>query len=89
MFFDDSTVITNVFVLKIERIQNPVLWKSLQIKKRNMEHKNGHQNNERSLFHGTGEETIATINLHGFNRSYAGKNGEITQKAFARAEILK
>lgn len=89
MFFYDSTVITNVSVLKIERIQNPLLWKTLQIKKRNMEQKNGHQNNERILFHGTSEETIATINLYGFNRSYAGKNGEIIQKAFARSEILR
>lgn len=54
-----------------------------------MEQKNGHQNNERNLFHGTSEETIATINSHGFNRSYAGKNGEVIQKAFARSEILK
>ncbi|XP_062288426.1 protein mono-ADP-ribosyltransferase PARP14-like isoform X2 [Scomber scombrus] len=61
-------------VIKIERIQNPILWKSLQIKKRDMEQRNSHQNNEKFLFHGTCESTVPTINEHGFNRSYAGKN---------------
>uniref|UniRef100_A0A3Q0R7Q2 Poly [ADP-ribose] polymerase n=1 Tax=Amphilophus citrinellus TaxID=61819 RepID=A0A3Q0R7Q2_AMPCI len=61
-------------IIKIERIQNPGLWNSLQVKKRDMEVRNGHQNNERRLFHGTTEDIIATINDRGFNRSYAGKN---------------
>ena len=61
---------------QIERIQNPGLWKSLQIQKRVMEQRNNHQNNERRLFHGTCEDTAAHINEHGFNRSFAGKNGE-------------
>uniref|UniRef100_A0A3B5M7W1 Poly [ADP-ribose] polymerase n=1 Tax=Xiphophorus couchianus TaxID=32473 RepID=A0A3B5M7W1_9TELE len=38
---------------KIERIQNPGLWKSLQIKKQEMELRNNHQNNDKRLFHGT------------------------------------
>ncbi|KAM4609063.1 poly(ADP-ribose) polymerase family member 14-related sequence 1 [Polymixia lowei] len=61
-------------VIKIERIQNPTLWKSLQIKKQEMEQRNGHQNNEKRLFHGTCYTTINHINQNGFNRSYAGKN---------------
>ncbi|XP_068428084.1 poly(ADP-ribose) polymerase family member 14-related sequence 1 [Clinocottus analis] len=61
-------------VVKIERIQNPALWKSLQIKKRDMERRNNHSNNEKRLFHGTCPNTVAHINEHGFNRSYAGKN---------------
>uniref|UniRef100_A0A3P8WRG8 Poly [ADP-ribose] polymerase n=2 Tax=Cynoglossus semilaevis TaxID=244447 RepID=A0A3P8WRG8_CYNSE len=61
-------------IIKIERIQNPVLWKSLLLKKRDMEQRNGHQNNERQLFHGTTHDIIKTVNEHGFNRSYAGKN---------------
>ncbi|XP_071344165.1 poly(ADP-ribose) polymerase family member 14-related sequence 1 isoform X2 [Trachinotus anak] len=61
-------------IIKIERIQNPVLWKSLQIKRREMDQRNGHQNNERRLFHGTCHTTVNHINHYGFNRSYAGKN---------------
>ncbi|XP_067299868.1 poly(ADP-ribose) polymerase family member 14-related sequence 1 isoform X2 [Pseudorasbora parva] len=61
-------------VLKIERIQNPGMWKNYQNNKSVMETKNGHQNNEKRLFHGTSEQTISHINRSGFNRSYAGKN---------------
>uniref|UniRef100_A0A8C4EUA4 Poly [ADP-ribose] polymerase n=1 Tax=Dicentrarchus labrax TaxID=13489 RepID=A0A8C4EUA4_DICLA len=46
----------------------------LQLRKRDMELRNGHQNNEKRLFHGTCHDTVAYINNHGFNRSYAGKN---------------
>lgn len=42
-----------------------------------MEKKNGHQNNEKRLFHGTSEQTISHIEKSGFNRSYAGKNGKL------------
>ncbi|XP_065328107.1 protein mono-ADP-ribosyltransferase PARP14-like [Pelmatolapia mariae] len=64
-------------VTKIERIQNPGLWKSLEIKKREMEVRNGHQNNERRLFHGTCDRAVPNINDRGFNRSYAGKNAAL------------
>jgi len=30
---------------------------------------------ERLLWHGTSSETLESINLRGFNRSYCGKNG--------------
>nr|XP_029502317.1 protein mono-ADP-ribosyltransferase PARP15-like [Oncorhynchus nerka] len=63
-------------VLKIERIQNKSLWGGFQIKKKDMEARNGHQNNERKLFHGACHTTIDKINELGFNRSYAGKNGK-------------
>ncbi|KAK0149730.1 Poly [ADP-ribose] polymerase 14 [Merluccius polli] len=61
-------------VIKIDRIQNASLWKSLQIKKQDMDMMNGHQNNEKRLFHGACHTSITAINQHGFNRSYAGKN---------------
>lgn len=41
-----------------------------------MEQRNGHQNNEKRLFHGTNHDTVAHINDSGFNRVFAGKNGE-------------
>ncbi|XP_036907371.1 protein mono-ADP-ribosyltransferase PARP15 isoform X1 [Sturnira hondurensis] len=59
---------------KIERIQNAFLWQSYQIKKKHMDMKNGHMDNERILFHGTDADSVPHINQHGFNRSYAGKN---------------
>uniref|UniRef100_A0A8C1JK40 Poly [ADP-ribose] polymerase n=1 Tax=Cyprinus carpio TaxID=7962 RepID=A0A8C1JK40_CYPCA len=69
-----KTTCPNNNVLKIERFQNPGMWKNYQNNKRVMEKKNGHQNNEKRLFHGTSELTISHIEKTGFNRSYAGKN---------------
>ncbi|XP_066046403.1 protein mono-ADP-ribosyltransferase PARP14-like isoform X1 [Chamaea fasciata] len=57
---------------KIERVQNRYFWKNYQIKKCEMDKKNGHINNERLLFHGTSRESLTLINEYGFNRSYAG-----------------
>uniref|UniRef100_A0A8C5BGJ7 Poly [ADP-ribose] polymerase n=1 Tax=Gadus morhua TaxID=8049 RepID=A0A8C5BGJ7_GADMO len=68
-----NTIQHNTSII-IERIQNPVLWKSLQLKKADMEARNGHKNNERRLFHGACSISIQDINQYGFNRSYAGKN---------------
>ncbi|KAK7828036.1 hypothetical protein U0070_013662 [Myodes glareolus] len=59
---------------KIERIQNPALWKKYQANKKIMDEKNGHERNEKQLFHGTEASSILQLNSHGFNRSYAGKN---------------
>uniref|UniRef100_A0A8B9NAN3 Poly [ADP-ribose] polymerase n=1 Tax=Accipiter nisus TaxID=211598 RepID=A0A8B9NAN3_9AVES len=59
-------------IVKIERVQNPFFWKAYQIKKREMDNKNGNRNNERLLFHGTSKESLTLINTGGFNRSYAG-----------------
>ncbi|XP_061579914.1 poly(ADP-ribose) polymerase family member 14-related sequence 1 isoform X2 [Cololabis saira] len=61
-------------ITKIERIQNPTLWKAYQAKKQDLELRNKHQNNEKRLFHGTCESTASKVNELGFNRSYAGMN---------------
>ncbi|XP_015724138.1 protein mono-ADP-ribosyltransferase PARP14 isoform X2 [Coturnix japonica] len=64
----------NLKIEKIERVQNPSLWKVYQIKKSQMDEKNGNNNNEKLLFHGTSAESLTFINNYGFNRSYAGMN---------------
>ncbi|XP_070586713.1 protein mono-ADP-ribosyltransferase PARP14-like [Erythrolamprus reginae] len=62
---------------KIERVQNPYLWQSYQVKKKQIDTQNGHENNEKILFHGTPHSTLVPINQTGFNRSYAGKNAAV------------
>ncbi|XP_006137712.2 protein mono-ADP-ribosyltransferase PARP14 [Pelodiscus sinensis] len=64
----------NFKIEKIERIQNPYYWRAYQIKKQEMDSKNGHTNNEKLLFHGTTSTSLTVINNKGFNRSYAGIN---------------
>ncbi|CDQ59137.1 unnamed protein product [Oncorhynchus mykiss] len=69
-----KTLLNNT-ILTIERVQNDSLWKSYQIRKKLLEEKNKHTNNEKLLFHGTSSDSITQINNHGFNRSYAGTHG--------------
>ncbi|XP_052530569.1 protein mono-ADP-ribosyltransferase PARP14-like isoform X2 [Tympanuchus pallidicinctus] len=70
--FLKTTPSLNLKIEKIERVQNPSLWKVYQIKKCQMDAKNGNNNNEKFLFHGTRAESLTFINNYGFNRSYAG-----------------
>ncbi|KAF1498393.1 Poly [ADP-ribose] polymerase 15, partial [Eudyptula minor novaehollandiae] len=62
---------------KIERIQNPFLWQTYQIKKISLCTKNNNENNEKLLFHGTAASSLSTINHNGFDRGFAGKNAAV------------
>ena len=62
-------------IIKIERVQNPALYKAYLVKKQSM---NG-QENEQQLFHGTTDVNIVPINANNFDRSFAGANGEIAK----------
>jgi exopolysaccharide biosynthesis protein len=60
-------------VTKIERIQNPEMFKLYLAKKKSMEGRE----NEMRLFHGTHVKNIVAINGNNFNRSYSGINGRL------------
>lgn len=70
----------NFVIEKIERIQNPALWRRYQAYKKIMDEKNGNMSNEKQLFHGTEADSLAQLNSNGFNRSYAGKNATMYGK---------
>ncbi|CAB4035537.1 poly [ADP-ribose] polymerase 15 isoform X1, partial [Paramuricea clavata] len=57
-------------VTKIERIQNPGLYRAYIVKRQSMAGKV----NERRLFHGTNATNIDKINTNNFSRSFAGEN---------------
>jgi hypothetical protein len=63
-------------ILKIERIQNPHLYKQYMVRKQKMDKDNRGMNNERQLFHGTAEKNLKDINTSGFNRSFCGAHGK-------------
>ncbi|NXX74520.1 PAR12 polymerase, partial [Urocolius indicus] len=66
----------NYSVLKIQRIQNPSLWKVFQWQKEQMKRENkGNEVNERLLFHGTKTTFIEAICLHNFDWRICGSNG--------------
>ena len=63
-------------IIKIERIQNPFLHAQYVAKKKTMDqHNPSNIVNERELFHGCPGDVAEKISHHGFNRSFAGKNG--------------
>ena len=63
-------------IIRIQRIQNRVLYSQYAARKKAMEDSNlaGYQI-ERKLFHGTKPDTCPKVNEQGFNRSFAGANG--------------
>ena len=69
-------------ILKIQRIQNPQLYKSYLAKKESMKKTAGQNSfNELDLFHGTSPHSVPEINENGFNRSFAGVNGKFDNQA--------
>jgi len=64
-------------MLQIIRIQNPSLYQQYEVRKESMQRQHGARNMqvERTLWHGTSSETLESIKLTGFNRSYCGRNG--------------
>ena len=59
-------------VTKIERIQNPALYRAYTLKKQSMVG----EPNEKRLFHGTSAKNIDDINTNNFNRIFAGDNSK-------------
>jgi len=79
----------SISITKIERVQNPGLYKAYVVKKDQMEQKNGA--NEKLLFHGTAQGSCSSISTFGFNRSYCGKNGKssINQNLYLKTMRVK
>lgn len=73
-----------VTITKIQRVQNPALYRVYMVRKDQMDQKKG--SNERKLFHGTAVGSCASINKFGFNRSYCGKNGKLQMVAFSNPQ---
>ena len=65
-----------VNINKVERIQNPHLYRGYMVRKQKMDKDLG-RNSERQLFHGTDSKHVSHINAQGFNRSLCGANGKL------------
>ncbi|RXN19008.1 poly [ADP-ribose] polymerase 14-like protein [Labeo rohita] len=65
-------------VLKIQRIQNINLRRLYEVRKKELENKNGSMGaGEKILYHGTSKESCTSIMKMNFNRSLAGQNATI------------
>lgn len=71
-YFTSGAQYTNI--VKIERVQNVMLYAQYVTKKKTMDQKNAAPN-EKELFHGCPRDVVDKITHQGFNRSFAGKNG--------------
>ncbi|XP_042692038.1 protein mono-ADP-ribosyltransferase PARP15-like [Centrocercus urophasianus] len=67
----------NLKIEKIERAQNPSLWKVYGIKKCQMDDKNSDNSNEKFPSGGASTESLTFISNCGFNRSYAGMHAAL------------
>ncbi|NXQ15399.1 PAR12 polymerase, partial [Peucedramus taeniatus] len=66
----------NYSILKIQRIQNPSLWKVFQWQKEKMKRENGGKEvQEKRLFHGTDVTSMETICSQNFDWRICGSNG--------------
>ncbi|XP_052088524.1 protein mono-ADP-ribosyltransferase PARP14-like isoform X2 [Mytilus californianus] len=66
---------TKVEFVKVERIQNKVLYQQFIAKKKSMDDTNPKTvQNEKALWHGFSVDALDSICKYGFNRSYCGKN---------------
>ncbi|GAA6079576.1 protein mono-ADP-ribosyltransferase PARP14-like isoform X1, partial [Tachysurus ichikawai] len=65
-------------VVKIERIQNVNLRRAYEVRKKELQDKNGTDGaGERVLYHGTTVDACASIQSINFNRRFAGQNGTL------------
>ncbi|KAM3587496.1 uncharacterized protein V6R79_006982 [Siganus canaliculatus] len=74
-------------IVRLERIQNKILWESFQLKKTQMKNNNnGRDVTEKKLFHGTGNEFVDTICHTNFDWRICGTHGTVYGKGsyFAR-----
>ncbi|XP_028591728.2 protein mono-ADP-ribosyltransferase PARP10 [Podarcis muralis] len=74
-FYDTLEEMHNkIRIVKVEKLLHPLLYQQYQLKKVALLNVCGRRDVERLLFHGTTEESSREICLHGFNRSFCGKN---------------
>lgn len=59
----------------MEKLENPLLYHQYQLKRVSVQQGSTQADFERTLYHGTSEDTVKEICLHGFDRSFCGKNG--------------
>jgi len=66
-------------IIKIERVQNTVLYAQFVARKKSMDQKKNSADtvNELELFHGCPRDVAYKISHQGFNRSFAGRNGSV------------
>lgn len=64
-------------IIKVDKLMNKLLNDQYRLKKASIELSSSEPQVERILYHGTSETSVKEICIHGFNRSFCGKNATV------------
>ncbi|KPP70001.1 hypothetical protein Z043_111206 [Scleropages formosus] len=64
-------------IVKVDKIVNNLLLSQYKLKKTSILQSASEMQVERTLYHGTSETSVKEICIHGFNRSFCGKNATV------------
>uniref|UniRef100_A0AAQ6IHQ6 Poly [ADP-ribose] polymerase n=1 Tax=Anabas testudineus TaxID=64144 RepID=A0AAQ6IHQ6_ANATE len=64
-------------IIQVEKLMNRLLYNQYKLKKASILQRATYPEVERTLYHGTNEASVKEICIHGFNRSFCGKNATV------------
>lgn len=68
---------SKIRIIKVEKLMNRLLFHQYKLKKSSVLQHATYPIVERTLYHGTSESSVKEICVHGFNRSFCGKNATV------------
>lgn len=68
---------SKIRIIQVEKLMNRLLYNQYKLKKASVLQRAEYPEIERTLYHGTSETSVKEICVHGFNRSFCGKNATV------------
>ncbi|XP_053190615.1 uncharacterized protein parp10 [Scomber japonicus] len=68
---------SKIRIIQVEKLMNRLLYNQYKLKKASVLQRAEYPEIERTLYHGTSETSVKEICIHGFNRSFCGKNATV------------
>lgn len=68
---------SKIRIIQVEKLMNRLLYNQYKLKKASVLQRAIYPEVERTLYHGTSETSVKEICVHGFNRSFCGKNATV------------
>ncbi|XP_071355865.1 protein mono-ADP-ribosyltransferase PARP10 [Trachinotus anak] len=68
---------SKIRIIQVEKLMNRLLYNQYKLKKASVLQRATYPEIERTLYHGTSETSVKEICIHGFNRSFCGKNATV------------
>ncbi|XP_029022237.1 protein mono-ADP-ribosyltransferase PARP10 [Betta splendens] len=68
---------SKIRIIQVEKLMNRLLYNQYKLKKASVLQRATYPQIERTLYHGTSETSVKEICIHGFNRSFCGKNATV------------